>query len=182
MNRTLSLLAVLSLSSLAAAEGPPKPGPEVKALAPLVGSFAMKGHAPAGALGPGTPEMPSTGKVVCGWTLDNFWLSCEVDETIGTGKDAWKMHIRFLAGWDRESSAYRAVGLDNTGTSTYFSGKLEGTAFTVEALGNYNWQGKPAKEKLTFDFTDPKSIRFDHQMSYSGAPYAPFEQAALVRR
>ena len=164
-----------------AQEGAPKPGIEVKALTPLVGNFNMKGTAPAGAMGPGSPEMATHGKIICNPTLEGFWVGCEIDEEIGQGTQAMRLHIHFLLGWDREAGEYRAVGFDNTGTSTYFSGKLAGTRLTFDPIGNYSWQGQPAKERLTFDLTDAKALKFVHDISLKGAPYSTLETAEFRR-
>ncbi len=179
--RLVIVLCTLAPTLALGDEGLPKPGVEVKAIGALIGNFNMKGTSPAGAMGQGSPEMATKGKLICNPTLEGFWIGCEIDEEIGTGMQAMKLHIHFLAGWDREAGEYRAVGFDNTGTSTYFSGKLAGTRLTFDPIGNYNWQGQPAKERLTFDMTDTKALKFIHDISLKGAAYTTLETADLRR-
>jgi hypothetical protein len=68
----LSFLLVCGSSLVAARaqsqETLPKPGPEVKKLAVMVGRFTNEGEVKAGAFGPNSPAIKVSGTDECKWT------------------------------------------------------------------------------------------------------------------
>src|SRR5258706_16152981 len=72
----------------AADMAPPKAGPETSALKPFMQNFTWTGTARAGAMAPGSPEMPTKGKATCKWAMGNLWAMCDLEDTAGTGKQA----------------------------------------------------------------------------------------------
>jgi hypothetical protein len=140
---------------------PPKPGPETTALAPFAANLAYSGTTKPGAMGPGSPEVPSKGTHKCKWTLDKLWLDCDIVDVSGTGKQAmtWKGHI--ILGWDFEAKAYHALVADSFGGSQLLSGKLgEDKKLVMTTVGDVTMMGQPFKYRITYDLSDPKAIKF----------------------
>jgi hypothetical protein len=146
----------------------PKPGPETKALAPLVGNMKMAGTMKAGAMGPGSPEMATAGTHNCKWTKDQLWLDCDVKSGPTADKKAqpWMGHIH--VGYDYQVKAYRSVMVDNMGVAALMEGKLDGQKLTLESVGTYMMMGKPIKSRITIDMTDPKAVKFMGEMQMDG--------------
>src|SRR5512140_2398185 len=75
---------------------PPKPSAETEKLAKLFGSKkAMTGKMAADAMGPGSPEMPTKSTADCRAIAEKFFYACDIDVTMGTGKQkgTWKAHF-----------------------------------------------------------------------------------------
>ncbi len=149
----------------------PKPGAETKALTPLVGNFTSTGKLVAGAMGPGSPELPTKGKQLCKWILGGLWLQCEISDTAGSGKQAftWLGHI--VVGWDFQAKAYHSVGVDNMGATFDLNAKVDGAKLVMESARDQMMMGVPMKYRLTYDFSDPKAIKFTDERSTKGAPF-----------
>lgn len=143
---------------------PPKPGPETEALMPFSKSITSTGTVPAGAYG-ANPEMPTRGRATCKWTLDKLWISCDIQDTMGKGKQAMKWAGHWIFGYDFGDKGYRGVMTDNWGTQTEMKGTLDGSKLTWESVGEVDMNGKPTKIRITEDATDPKAIKFtsEHQ-------------------
>lgn len=161
----------------AATFSPPKAGPETNALKPFVVSSTWTGVSKAGAMGPSSPEMPAKGKSNCKWTLNNLWAMCELEETVGTGKQAmnWKAH--WMIGWDFEAKEYRSLLVDSYGMSTAWKGKIDGSKLIVESAENTTMMGQPCKMRLTWDAADPKAVKFVIERSIKGSPMMVTEEA-----
>jgi len=77
-----SLVMVRAQSQLA----PPKPSPEVRKLAVMVGRFTNEGEVKAGAFGPNSPALKVSGTDECKWIADGFGVLCI--ETVDIGEPA----------------------------------------------------------------------------------------------
>jgi hypothetical protein len=147
---------------------PPKPGPETDALKPFVKNFTWTGKQLAGAMGPGSPEMPTKGKVTCKWIVNNLWAACDIEETIGTGKDAhsWKGHHIF--GWDFMAKEYRGATVGSMGSIDDLKGKLDGAKLSWESSADRMMHGQPMRFRVSFDATDPKAVKFTSEHIVAG--------------
>lgn len=148
------------------------------ALRPFLGDHHANGTVSAGAMGPDSPELPTTLSMHCSPTIESNWIDCDIHEVIGAGKDAMKLHIRFSMGWDGNIDAWRAVGLDDEPTSTFFLGHLEDTRLTFESDGTFRMNDQPMRERVTFDLGD--RIGFLHAYAFDGGPFGTFETATLL--
>jgi hypothetical protein len=148
---------------------PPKPGAETKALEPFAKSVTWTGKVPAGAMMPGMPEMPSKGKATCKWIINGLWSVCDLEDNVGTGKQAMKWQGHMVSGWDFGAKEYRGTMVDNWGISSNMKGKLDGAKLTWESMGEIMMMGQPTKIRITMDATDPKAIKFTGEHTVKGA-------------
>jgi hypothetical protein len=158
----------------------PTAGPEVKALAPIFETGGTwKGKMEAGAMGPESKETVTHGKAVSRPILGGLWYACDVEDNAGTGKDAmsWKGHI--LVGYDLTSKSYKAACVDNMGTITMFDGRLEGSKFVLETPNEVMMMGTMMKDRLTWDFSNPKAIQFTDEHMVSGGDWQLAESATM---
>lgn len=155
----------------------PKPGPEMAALFKMFGHGATwEGQVPAGALGPKSPATTSHGMAGCRAAAGGFWVACELEDTMGSGKEAkmWRGHM--IVGYDLGSKSYRAVVVDNTGGMFVYDGKMEGGTLTLVTPDAAPIMGTMMKDRLTF-VAGPdgrmKSFKDEHQVGQGG--WTPFE-------
>jgi hypothetical protein len=66
---------------------PPKPSPEVKKLAVMVGRFTNEGEVKAGAFGPNSPALKVSGTDECKWIADGFGVLCIETVDVGGTKE-----------------------------------------------------------------------------------------------
>lgn len=159
----------------------PKPGDEVKAIAPVFGtSGTWHGKVEPGAMGPDSKATVSRGKAMCRPIVGGMWYACDVEDTWGAGKDAmsWKGHM--TVGYDLPSKSYKATVVDNMGTLTMFDGTLNGTTFVLETPNEVMMMGSPMKDRLTWDFSDPKAIKFTDEHKPTSSDWKLCETATLV--
>jgi len=191
-NARVSMLTVLAASCLALAPSAarsqdasmamPKPGAEMKAIAPIfgVGAATWKGDVSAGGMGPNSPATTSHGKVATHTMLGGLWYACDVEDTYGTGKEAmtWKGHM--LVGWDSNAKAYKGSCVDNMGAMASFDGSLDGTKFTLVTPSEVMMMGQMMKDRLTWDMADPKAIKFTDEHQVSGGDWMVVESATMM--
>jgi hypothetical protein len=153
---------------------PPKPGAEQDALKPLV-----KGGTGTGMhVGPDGKEVASKSKVTCKWLPGNMWAACDIDETVGAGKTAMKWMGHMVFGYDTAAKGYRAYMTDNWGMSSRMKGTLEGTKMVWESMDEMKMPNMPSKERVTEDFTDPKSEKLTFE-GWMGGKWVPTGNATM---
>jgi hypothetical protein len=132
---TVLLLACASSALLARAQNstaPPKPGPEVKQLAVMVGIFTNEGEVKAGALGPNSPAMKIKGTEECHWTAGGFGLLCTETVDIGSRREI----ETDVAYYDPISKKYEYHGVVNTGETNNQTGTVDGNTWTWLGQGS----------------------------------------------
>ena len=152
-------------------EMPPKPTEETKKLSFLVGTFNGTGKLEKGAMGPDSAEMTSKSKQTCKWALGNLWVVCDISDTAGAGKTAMTWMGHMLIGYDLEAKQYRNVGADNMGTAYDLNARIEGNKLVMESAHDVMMMGMPVKFRFTYDFTDPKALKFTDERSMKGGPW-----------
>jgi len=160
---------------------PPKPGDEVKAIAPIFGtSGSWQGKVEPGAMGPDSKATTSHGKAVSRAIVGGFWYACDIEDTWGAGKEAmtWKGHM--TVGYDLASKSYKASCVDNMGSIAAFDGTLNGTTFVLETPTEMMMMGTPTKDRLTWDFADAKAIKFTDEHKASGGDWKLCESATMM--
>jgi hypothetical protein len=132
--RLLVLLLACASSAIVvrAQSEPPKPGPETKKLAVMVGKFTNEGEVKAGALGPNSPAVKIKGTEECRWTAGGFGLLCT--ETVDIGS---KREIETdVAYYDPISKKYEYHGIVNTGETNNQTGTIDGNTWTWLGQGS----------------------------------------------
>lgn len=146
-----SATAQESTSSGSPAPAKVTPGPEMAALFKILGhGAAWKGELPAGALGPNYPAMTSHGKASCAPIVDGFWCLCELQDTMGSGKNAVTFRGHMTVGYDLGTKSYRATLVDNSGVLTSYNGQMGDGTFTLETPEPVSIMGTMMKDRLTF--------------------------------
>lgn len=146
-----------------------KPGPETAALKPFTGNASWTGVMKAGAMGPGSPEMATKGKMKCGWIMGGLWAMCDIEDGPAAPKSfVWKGH--WIVGWDNEAKEYRGSIFDNMGSSANMKGKMDGQKLVMESP-EAMMMGMPMKMRMTWDATDPKAVKFTEERSVKGGPW-----------
>jgi hypothetical protein len=161
----------------------PEPAPQMAPIFKMFGHGATwTGEVPAGALGPHSPATTSHGMAGCRTTAGGFWVTCELEDTMGSGKAAktWRGHM--IVGYDLGSKSYRAVVVDNTGGMFVYNGTMEGDTLTLETPDAAPILGTMMKDRLTF-VAGPdgrmKSFTDEHQVAEGG--WTPFETVDHVK-
>lgn len=111
--RRLSMVVVCLLFATVLSAQMPKPGPELKALEPFIGTWDCKGELfTSPEFGPGHPEVAViTGK----WTHGGFYVDVHFKET-KTAKSPEPYDANIFLGYDGEIKKYVFGSIDNTGT------------------------------------------------------------------
>ena len=158
----------------------PKPGPETAALLKLFGHGATwKGEVPAGALGPDSPATTSHGRATCGPIVEGFWCACELEDTMGPGKNAMVFRGRMTVGYDLGTKAYRATLVDNTGLLSMYNGQMGDGTFTLETPEAIPFMGTMVKDRLTFVMGPNGTVTsFKDEHQAGDGAWTAFETAA----
>jgi hypothetical protein len=110
----------------------PKPGPEVKKLAMMVGRFANVGEVKAGAFGPNSPAMKVSGTDECRWTAGGFGLVCTEIVQIGGRKEV----ETDVTWYDPISKNYEYHGIRSTGETNNQTATVSGDTWTWVGQGS----------------------------------------------
>lgn len=159
----------------------PVPSRDVDKLAAVFGIEATwAGTMRPGALGPGSPELPTTGTLSGRGIADGFWYLCDIKSTAGAGEQAltWKGH--FVAGWDASTEAFRAVLVDNLGMLVTLTGELGQDSFVATSVEALPLMGQMTRARFTWDFTDPHAIAFTNEHQIDGGPWQLWEEELIT--
>lgn len=165
--------------------GPATPGPQDQAIQPVFGrGGTWTGQVPAGARGPNSPATTTQGSADCKAILGGVWYSCDVENRIAPGSpDSEDVLGHMIVGYDRSAQAYQATVIDNQGSPLRtMNGTLTGTRFVLETPKAYPMHGKTAKERMTFDFTDPNNIAYTSEYQVPGQNWTVMERATIHPR
>jgi Protein of unknown function (DUF1579) len=123
---TVGVLAVISsmrFSLAQTASTSPKPGPEVKKLSMMVGTWSAEGTLKSNDTGRGGRLRATE---TCAWTANGFGIACHsIDDLAGRVKVTGAS----LVGYDPASKTYTYVEVGALGTSVY-RGTVEGESWT----------------------------------------------------
>jgi hypothetical protein len=100
-----------------------------------------------------------------------LWAACDLEDTVGKGKEAttWKGH--WVVGWDFGAREYRGQMVDSWGAASTFKGSFTGEKITFESLNEIDMMGKMGRVRISFDATDPKVIKFTSEHQFRGEPW-----------
>jgi hypothetical protein len=156
----LAVCTILAASALA--QEMPKPGPELKKLDVLTGSWTLDGEMKPGAMGPGG-KMTEIQK--CEWMDGEFFLVCHADfkSSMGDGSGISVM------GYSKDDKIYTYREFNSWGEFEDSRGSLDGDTWTW--LGDEKEGGMVMKGRFTMKITSPTSYNFTFEMSQDGAKW-----------
>lgn len=157
---TLAVCAILTAAALA--QEMPKPGPELKKLDALSGSWTLDADIKPGPMGSGG-KMTETQK--CEWMDGAFFLVCNADlkSSMGDGKAV------SVLGYSNEAKAYTYREFNSWGEFEDSRGSLDSDTWTWtsdEKMG-----GTTMKGRFTMKMTSATSYTFTFEMSPDGAKW-----------
>jgi Protein of unknown function (DUF1579) len=151
-------LAFASYATVTQAQTPPaapKPGPEIKKLAIMVGKFTNEGEVKAGTMGPNSPAQKATGTDDCRWVAGGFGVLCNSTTDMG-GLKYTEVAIIF---YDPASKMYHYHSVDNAGDVGSSTGTVRGDTWTWTGEGVEAGKVKHSRftmkvnSKDSFDYT-----------------------------
>jgi hypothetical protein len=156
----LAVCTILAASALA--QEMPKPGPELKKLDVLTGSWTLDGEMKPGAMGPGG-KMTEIQK--CEWMDGEFFLVCHADfkSSMGDGSGISVM------GYSKDDKVYTYREFNSWGEFEDSRGSLDGDTWTW--LGDEKEGGMVMKGRFTMKITSPTSYNFTFEMSPDGTKW-----------
>ena len=156
----LAVCTILAASALA--QEMPKPGPELKKLDVLTGSWNLDGEMKPGAMGPGG-KMTEIQK--CEWMDGEFFLVCHADfkSSMGDGSGISVM------GYSNDDKVYTYREFNSWGEFEDSRGSLDGDTWTW--LGDEKEGGMVMKGRFTMKITSPTSYNFTFEMSPDGTKW-----------
>ena len=173
----LVLVSSLSLANAQSALQLPTPGPETKLLRNFFpSSETWTGVMRAGALGSGSKEMPTQGHATCRWILNDLYMTCDIEDTAGTGKAAFTWKGVLTVGWDFTAKEYRGSMVDNMGQVAWASGKLTAPSKLLMTTHELNDKNSPLRIRMTWDATDPKIIKYIEEHATQGGSWMVAEE------
>jgi hypothetical protein len=153
------LLAAAALAQMEA----PKPGPELKKLDILAGSWTLDGDLKPGAMGPGG-KMTETQK--CDWMEGGFFLVCHSDfkSSMGNGNGL------SIMGYAVDDKTYSYREFNSWGEFNDSKGTVDGDSWTWisdEKMGEVT-----VKSRFTMKITSSTSYTFTFEMSHDGTNWS----------
>ena len=140
----------------AAPAGAPTPAPDVDAdFKAYEGSWKCDSTMPAGAMGPGSPEMKAKSEVKIKKEAGGFWYKGEFK--MKKTKTTPELAATFLLGYDAAAKAPVCVSYDSMG-SYWLEHGPGATADKVVFVGDGQMMGMKAKVRETMTVKDPKTV------------------------
>jgi hypothetical protein len=140
----------------------PKPGPELKKLDTLAGTWALDGDMKPSDMGPGGKTTESE---KCEWMDGSFFLVCHTDFKTPMGNG---VGISVL-GYSDADKNYTYREFNSWGEFDDSKGTLDGDTWTWtndEKMGNMTMKGR-----FTMKVTSPTSYNFSYEMSPDGTKW-----------
>jgi hypothetical protein len=173
--RLAMIMAVCLLCSAALAqmEAPPKPGPELKKLDVLAGSWTLDGDMKAGPMGPG-------GKVVehdkCAWMEGGFYLVCHSDYKTSMGDG---VGISVL-GYSTDDKVYTYREFNSQGEFDDSKGTIDGDTWSW--TNDLKMGGMTMKGRYTMKILSPTSYNFGYEVSQDGTKWMPVMEGKATKK
>ena len=135
----------------AAPPAPPTPAPELTAFAKnFEGSWKCDSKFPAGAMGPGSPEMSGKSTVSIKKDLNGFWYKGLYE--IKKSKTLPGMKGQFSMGYDPGSKQVLLSGTDSMGSGWFAGGPIQGVSVTT--VGEMYMMGMKSKVRESMSKKD----------------------------
>jgi hypothetical protein len=177
MYRKAVLFTALLLFSLPAwTQNPPKPGPEVKKLDYLIGTWTTDATIAQGPWGVGG-KFSATGTAE--WMDGGFFVVSHSDfkmpaELGGDGKEISVM------GYDTQQNRYVYEAFNNQGNHESSKGTVNGDTWTWASEANYD--GQDIKQKMTMKILSPTSYTMKFEVSTDGTTSITFMEGKATKK
>jgi hypothetical protein len=133
----------------------PTPAPELTAFAKnFEGSWKCESKFPAGAMGPGSPEMSGKSTVSIKKDLNGFWYKGLYE--IKKSKTVPGMKAQFSFGFDPGSKQVLLTGTDSMGSGWFAGGPIQGDSVTT--VGDMFMMGTKSKVRDTMSKKSDKEV------------------------
>lgn len=177
MNRkTVMVAAVLLFAVSAWAQMAATPGPEVKKLESMVGTWTTEGTVAQGPWGAGGKfTFISTSE----WMPGNFFVVEHADskmppEVGGEGKQT------VIVGYDADQSVYTRDAFSSQGRHDISKGTVSGDTWTWTSSANYG--GQDIKQKMTIKNLTPTSSTMKFEISMDGTNWMTFMEGKSTKK
>jgi hypothetical protein len=139
----------------AAPPAPPTPAPELTAFAKnFEGNWKCDSKFPAGAMGPGSPEMTGKSTVSIKKDLGGFWYKGLYE--IKKSKTVPPMKAQFSMGYDAGSKEILLTGTDSMGSGWFAGGPIQGDSVTT--VGEMYMMGMKSKVRESMSKKSDKEV------------------------
>ena len=163
MNRRgIILAACLFCAAAALAQEAPKPGPELKKLDLLAGTWTIDADMKAGPMGPGG-KITQTEK--CVWQEGGFYLICNSNYTGAMGGGVGLS----VMGYSSEDKVYTYRAFDSWGEFGDSKGTVEGDAWTWTS--DMKMGAKTMKARYSMKILSPTSYTMAYEISQDGTKW-----------
>ena len=152
-------LCVLGLAGAQGTEGPPKPGPEHKALDSFIGKWTGKAEMKPSPFG---PPGPSTWTETCEWFEGGFHVVCRSEGSGPTGP----MKGISIIGYDPMKKVYTYYGVDNSAWADLATGSVSGKTWTFAS--EMTFEGKRIWSRFVIELLSPSQQKFRWETSEDG--------------
>ena len=177
MNRKvalISLLVLIAASAVAQMGGPP--GPEVKKLDYLVGTWTSEGTIAQGPWGVGGKF---TGTATNDWMPGNFFLRSESEAKM-PAEIGGDNKATMIMGYDTQQSSYTSDRFSSLGQHETSKGSVSGDTWTWTNTSHYG--GMEIQGKMTMKFVSPTSYTFKYEISMDGTNWTPFMEGKATKK
>jgi hypothetical protein len=164
----LALLVCTTIAFAQAPTAPPKPGPEVKKMAAMVGNWTSTYEEKPVM---GMPAGKGTSTTSCVWTAGGFGVSCT--EKLDMGAMGKTTSVSLMA-YDSEAKNYFHSEVDSAGEAFSARGVINGDTWVFDS--DATMQGKP----VHFRFTAKYNTKDTCEIKFEMGPDANSMQVALV--
>lgn len=170
-----SMVVVTALSGWVLAQAPaaPKPGPEHKAMAFMVGKWTSEGEMKPGPFGPGGK---TTAADTCEWFAGGFSVVCRGEAKTPMGP----MTTLGVLAYNAADKAYTFYGIDSMGMSELSKGQKSGNTWTFNATSNFG--GQTFQSRYTVVETSPSSYTFKWESSPDGSKWSILMEGKATKR
>jgi len=164
MKVVASLLAAsIILTAVAVAQmEAPKPGPEVKKLEALAGSWSLDANMKASSMGPGGTVLQ---KIKCEWQEGGFFMTCHSDYSGSMGSGVGLT----VYGYSNEEKSYTYHEFNSWGEYGESKGAFDGDTWTWSS--DMKMGGMTMKARFVMKWTSKTSYNFMYDMSQDGTKW-----------
>ncbi len=164
----LALLLCTAIAFAQAPAAPPKPGPEVKQMAAMIGTWSTTYEIKPGM---GMPGGKGTSTSTCSWTAGGFGVSCTEKLDLGAMGKSTSVSLMF---YDSEAKNYVHSEVSSDGEAFTTRGVVNGDTWVFES--DMTMGGKPMHNRFTLTYTSKET----NEMKYEIGPDANSMQLIMT--